>query len=138
MSVRICIETAGLPGTTILDVLLALHALDVQQYKRRIVTVSPFHLGWVPDQLVECNDTGCWVNREANLRDAYLLEQRGYGSCGELACAYAAWLDVTKGEGAQIVLSGQGKNLWHVVAEYDGRTYDPQAIGGEMRRRHGT
>lgn len=119
MAVNLCIRAYELQPETIARVLVALVEMDVDQYASGLVTRSPFTLRWVPDPM---GDT-------AMLRDAYCLTDRGYGSCGELACAYAAWLQVhSRGEGKLDLLSN-GENAWHVVANAHGRVYDPQHSG---------
>jgi hypothetical protein len=139
MSVRLCLAVHRLQPKTIAALLEALVLHNAEQYAAGLVTSSPFDLEWRPDQLMECDDDGCRIASTSTLRDAKLLQERGYGSCGELAAAYAAWLQVNgvraagsgrtrRGRG-DLKLIRTGINTYHVVAVFFGTVYDPQAIG---------
>lgn len=79
----------------------------------------PWGLRWVPDAYDDV----------VILQDVTELHQRGYGSCGPLAAAYAAW-EIHHGRDAGIQLLSNGPQSWHVVASSNGRIFDPQTIGG--------
>lgn len=122
MSVSLCLAVHALPAETVASVLAALVELNVEIYRQGVATRSPFDLRWVPDELAEVS----------TMRDAKLLEDRGYGSCGELAAAYAAWLVVhADGEGELDLLSN-GVQQWHVVARIGDRVFDPQHLGKDV------
>lgn len=131
MSVRVCVAVHRAHPRLIAAMLAALTEHNVAQYKAGLVKRPPWHLEWRPDQLVECDDDGCRIASTSTMRDAKMLEDRGYGSCGELACSYAAWLEVNKGGEASLTLIRTGADTYHVIAEHGGQEYDPQTIGGQ-------
>lgn len=126
-----CVALHRAQPKLIAAVLDALFAHNVEQYRAGIVKRPPWHLEWRPDKLVECDDDGCRIASTSTMRDAKMLEDRGYGSCGELAASYAAWLEVHKGPGASLDLIRTGAGTYHVVAFHGGVEYDPQTIGGK-------
>ena len=135
MSVSVCIEASILPGETIVAVLDALVTLNERLISQNRVRMPPWNLRWVPDELVVCDASACAYADTSKLQDIVVLMDRGQGSCGPLACAYAAWLTVVDGRPATVRLISTGRDKWHVVALADGAdgtpevAFDPQVIG---------
>lgn len=116
---QLCIETVSLSADTISRVLITLVEHNVELYAAGEVTRSPFYLRWEPDDYAHASV----------MRDAVLLDRRGYGSCGELACAYAAWLAVHYNGARTLQLLSNGPDAWHVTATRGQTIYDPQVLG---------
>ncbi len=129
MSVSICIRAKRIDAETIARTLLTLVDLNVELYRARDVTVAPWPtrsspgLVWIPDEPANVS----------TLHDASLLQERGWGSCGELACAYAGWLVVYYNGSGNLQLLSNGPDAWHVTATRGRTVYDPQILGA---RRH--
>lgn len=119
MSVSLCIRAKRLDADTIARTLVTLVDLNVEIYRSGEVTRAPWYLTWVPDDPANVS----------TLHDAILLEERGFGSCGELACAYAAWLVVYQHGAGNLQLLSNGPAAWHVTATRGKLIYDPQFIG---------
>jgi hypothetical protein len=119
VSVQLCIEATTLSADTIARVLVTLVEHNIELYAAGEVTRSPFQLRWIPDDYATASV----------LRDAVVLERRGFGSCGELACAYAAWLAVHHHGPKTLQLLSNGPEAWHVTATRGRTIYDPQVLG---------
>lgn len=119
MSVSLCIRAKRFDAETIARTLLTLVDLNVELYRSREVTTAPWSLVWIPDEPANVS----------TLHDAALLEERGYGSCGELACAYAGWLVVYHKGSGNLQLLSNGPDAWHVTATRGRVVYDPQILG---------
>lgn len=120
MPVRLCLALDVADPETIADVLRVLVHVDLRLYKDQVVVDPPWGLRWIPDGVADTS----------TLRDVALLHERGYGSCGELACAYAAYVSFSQGRGCSLQLLSNGPDSWHVVAIDGDRVLDPQMIGG--------
>lgn len=130
MSVSLCIEVDRLPASAIARTLDLLLALDVDLYRAGVVKQPPWGLLWVPDQLVICDANACRFADISKLQDVAVLQRRRQGSCGPLACAYAAWLHVHERAASSVQLQqGASDDEWHVVARVGSTIYDPQTIG---------
>lgn len=115
----VCPLSAEAAEREIVDMIGGLVLYNVRIY-RSGRALAPWGIRWVPDARERC----------VVMHDAKALLERGYGSCGELAAAYAAWLRTHGDEGAQVQLTLTGTNEWHAVAvASDGRVYDPANIG---------
>lgn len=129
MAVTLCMRVHAIDPEDIAAVLAALAERNERLYRTMLrrggSAPSPFDLIWHPDQLIDCDSTGCSLVDTSVLHDAVLLHKRGYGSCGELSCAYAGYLAAVQGQNATIELISTGAGKWHVVAHANGRTYDP-------------
>lgn len=129
MSVSLCIRARRIEADTIARMLVALVEINVAIYERREVIVAPWPtrnspgIVWEPDA----------ADNVATLHDASILHERGYGSCGELAAAYAAWLAVHHHGAKTMQLLSNGPDAWHVTATRGRTVYDPQILGA---RRH--
>lgn len=119
MSVRLCVEVHRAPPELIAGVLAALVEHNVELYRSGEVQRSPWQLRYVPDEHAP----------ESILRDARVLMMRSYGSCGELAAAYAAWMVVHEHGSGTLELLSDGPASWHVVATKGRTVYDPQILG---------
>jgi hypothetical protein len=119
-----CIRLEGQPANCTLaspqdeEVLLA-HLQVLARVNERLfasgLASSPFDVAWKPDD----------YDTMVILSDARILESRGYGSCGELAAAYAGFF-AANGFPAEIELLRVGANAYHVVCHARGHVYDPQ------------
>lgn len=136
VSVSICILMRKVTPIGIGGILDALVAHNVEIMRLSNWTTPPWHLRWRPDDF----------DNVVILQDVTELYQRGYGSCGPLACAYAAW-EIHRGRDAGVRLISNGPQSWHVVAESNGnglrdgdarRIFDPQTIGGGTHGRLNT
>jgi len=117
--ISICIHARRVPPQTILGLLDVLVAHNVALYRDGEVTGSPWHLRWVPDE----HDV------VVLLQDVAVLSQKGYGSCGPLACAYAAYMIAVRRKVARVKLlrnPAGGPNSWHVIAVSGKTILDPQ------------
>lgn len=125
MSVSICIRARRLSPAAIARTLINLVEIDIELYEAKIVTASPWSIVWVPDDEAETS----------TMSDVSILLDRGYGSCGELACAYAAWLAVFRHGGKTLQLVPNGSlDAWHVRATRGRCIYDPQVLGNPELR----
>jgi hypothetical protein len=129
MSVAICLEVETATEDTIAGAMELLVERNVAIYRAGLAR-APWGLRWVPDELVACDDHGCKVARVTMQQDAIVIERNGQGSCGSLACAYAAWL-IVGGVDAGIDLWPNGAGKYHLIAKDRERTYDPQQIGAQ-------
>jgi hypothetical protein len=128
MTVALCMSLTYASRPTIEAVLDALVDHNVELYRTGHIRGAPWWLAWVPDELVVCDAVSCKLADTSTLQDVRELYQAGRGSCGPLACAYAAWLRHS-GEAARTRLISTGQDLWHVVAVVGRKVYDPQVIG---------
>lgn len=136
MSISICILMRRHTPIGLTRTLEALVAHNVELYSAGDVTVAPWGLRWTPDP----------YDNVVILQDVVELQARGHGSCGPLACAYAAW-QIHKGADAGVQLISNGPESWHVIAMSnanglrDGdarRIFDPQTIGDRSNGRVST
>jgi hypothetical protein len=110
--------------------LMALVELNAELYNARSNLHAPWSLIWVPDQLEVCDASGCRFADTSTLIDVVDLERIGAGSCGPLACAYAAYAATrARARDVSIELLPDVEDAWHVVAHANGRLLDPQVIG---------
>lgn len=130
MSVGICTEVTYADPRLLAAVLGALVDHNAELYQRGVVTTPPWSLRWVPDQMRTCTVEGvCKMSDASVLQDVAILEKRGFGSCGPLAAAYAAWQRVHGGRAYVELMPDVEDGAWHVVAWSDGVKLDPQTIG---------
>lgn len=125
-----CMRVTYASPRFLMSCLLALVELNVELYAARPNLRAPWALIWTPDQLETCDASGCRFADTSTLLDVVDLQRQGYGSCGPLACAYAAYaVQRSRARDVSVELLPDVEDAWHVVAHANGRLLDPQVIG---------
>lgn len=89
---------------------------------RTSVHFDPFVIPYRPDNFAD----------HVVFSDVRVLLERGYGSCGELAAAYAGYF-LADGIPAVVLVHRVAENSYHVTCRSRGTVYDPERIGTPWR-----
>lgn len=116
--VTVCLALGGICDPDLWDILRALVAINARVYEQGLAA-DPWSVRWVPDD----------YGKSATMRDARVLLARGWGSCHELAAAYAGYLRANGSRDADVIVLDVGPREWHIVAQAGGQVYDPQELG---------